>query len=198
MTHQHPLESVYARHHSDEDRHSGLMHTDERGAFLHERVGTGKRVLDIGCRNGALTSFYAEGNTVVGVDIDASALAKAKERLGIETHQLDLNGEWPFAPKSFDVVIATEVLEHLYFPEVAIGKAAAVLKPGGVFLGSIPNAVSLINRFRLLLGRKRYTPLGDPTHITQFTRQELYGMLAKHFEEVTIVPLGNYAYLDKF
>lgn len=192
------LETVYAAHHKDEDRHSGLMHTGERGAFLRARVGQGKKVLDVGCRNGALTAFYAEGNMVLGVDIDIAALHKAKERIGIETKQLDLNGEWPFSPRSFDVVVATEVLEHLYFPERQVSKIATLLTEEGKLLGSVPNAFSLINRMRLLFGHKRYTPLGDPTHINHFSSTELYAILLKHFREVELVPLGNYAFLDRF
>ena len=47
-------------------------------------VGTGKDVLDLGCRDGALTRAYIDGNEVVGVDVDREALAEAA-KLGIET-----------------------------------------------------------------------------------------------------------------
>ena len=42
-------------------------------------AGPGRRVLDLGCRYGALTQAYAEGNEVVGVDVDREALAEAAE-----------------------------------------------------------------------------------------------------------------------
>ncbi len=174
------------------------MYPDERGAFLKEHVGTGKKVLDIGCRNGALTKFYREGNSLVGVDIDSKALAIAKKELAIETMHLDLNGPWPFARAQFDVVVATEVIEHLYMPDQIVGKIACVLSDDGALVGSVPNAFSLINRGRLLLARKRYTPLGDSTHINHFTHAELLEILQRHFYDVRIEAFGRYAWLDRF
>ena len=64
-------------------------------------------MLDLGCRDGALTSAYVEGNTVVGADIDQVALARA-EKLGIETRWADLDEPLPFEDASFDVVVAGE------------------------------------------------------------------------------------------
>lgn len=192
------LEHIYQTHHKDEDRHSGQMFPNERGAFLKERVGTGKKVLDIGCRNGALTKFFVAGNDVLGADIDSGSLEKAKSELGIETMHLDLNGEWPFQKGVFDAVVATEIIEHLYNPSQIAQKIAYVLKDDGMLVGSVPNAFSLVNRLRLLLGRKRFTPLSDPTHINHFTRNELKDILARQFHEVDIQPFGSYAWLDNY
>src|SRR3989338_2949322 len=192
------LEHIYQTHHKDEDRHSGQMFPNERGAFLKEHVGTGKKVLDIGCRNGALTKFFVAGNDLLGADIDSGSLEKAHAALGIETMHLDLNGEWPLQGGAFDVVVATEIIEHLYLPSEIVQKIAYVLKDDGKLVGSVPNAFSLINRVRLLLGRKRFTPLGDPTHINHFKRSELRNILAQHFHELDIQPFGSYAWLDRF
>jgi 2-polyprenyl-3-methyl-5-hydroxy-6-metoxy-1,4-benzoquinol methylase len=191
------LEDLYHTHHEKGDRLGLSLFKDTRGDFLRNAVGTGKRVLDIGCRDGVLTETYAKGNEVVGVDIDSAALAAARERLGIETTQFDLNGEWPLPPASFDAVVAGEVLEHLYFPEKVIERITGVLTSDGVFAGSVPNAFSLRNRFRLFFAQKKNTPLGDPTHINHFSRPELIQMLSRHFKEVTVEPLGRYAALDK-
>lgn len=189
------LEQIYRSHHAASRGEDFALLGEERGAFLREHVGTGKRVVDIGCRDGALTSTYAEGNQVVGVDIDAEALARAESRLGIETLQMDLNGPWNLKEKSFDAVVACEVIEHLYYPDSVIGKAARLLVPGGVFVGSVPNAFSLANRLRYLRNQKRFTPLSDPTHINHFTVSELECFLARHFDEVKVVGLGRFGRL---
>ena len=82
-------------------------------------------MLDLGCRTGALTQHYAEGNDVVGVDVDRAALEQAVARLGIETVWADVEEGLPFEDESFDVVVAGELLEHLADPAAAVAKRPA-------------------------------------------------------------------------
>ncbi len=185
------LEDIYRSHHAKRRGQDFILLGDERGAFLAEHIGTGKKVLDIGCRDGALTGAYANGNEVLGLDIDSVALGRAKEALGIETRQTDLNGDWGVSSASFDAVVAAEVIEHLYYPDTVFGKIADALKSGGMLLGTVPNAFSLANRARYLLKQKRNTPLMDPTHINHFTVEELYALLSAHFADVRIIGLGR-------
>lgn len=77
----------------------------------------------------------------------------------------------PFAPGSFDVVIATQVMEYLREPLVAAREIHDVLKPGGVFLGSFAGCAP---RF----GEDEYW---------RFTRTGLRELLSA-FDEVEIVP----------
>lgn len=188
------IEQIYRRHHEARRREGFLTLGEERGSFLKERVGTGKNVLDIGCRDGALTAWYREGNDVLGVDVDRVALAHAEQTLGIRTLHADLNGPWDELPKNspaggFDVVVAAEIIEHLYYPEVVLEKIALVLKPGGMLVGSIPHAFSMQNRLRLALGTKKDTPLQDPTHINHFWWREFKRLLEKEFVIKEIKPI---------
>jgi 2-polyprenyl-3-methyl-5-hydroxy-6-metoxy-1,4-benzoquinol methylase len=185
------LESMYAHHHSENRGDGFVLMGDERGAFLKDHTGKGKRVLDIGCRDGALTSSFIEGNTVTGIDIDSSALQRASA-LGIKTQQVDLNGEWRISPNSFDVVVAAEVLEHLYYPRLVMEKIQNVLKKEGTLLGSVPNAFSIKNRLRYMCMQKKGTPLEDPTHINHFIVAELHALLSEFFEEVHIYGIGRF------
>lgn len=189
-------QAIYIEHHKDTIRHSGLFHNAERGAFLQKNVGTNKWILDIGCRNGALTKHFLKGNTILGVDIDKDALEIAKT-LGIDTKVVDLNGDWELED-TYDVVVATEIIEHLYFPKQVVEKIRNVLKPKGKLIGSVPNAFNLKNRVRLFLGKKRFTPLEDPTHINHFTFKELKEVLESQFAHVEITPFGKFAWLDRF
>jgi 2-polyprenyl-3-methyl-5-hydroxy-6-metoxy-1,4-benzoquinol methylase len=178
------LETIYNHHHTTRRGHNFVILKNERGGWLKEKVGTDKKVLDIGCRDGALTSTYVEGNFVTGADIDSASLVRAKENLGIETIHTDLNGEWPFEKETFDAVVACEVIEHMYYPEIVFEKINSILKPGGLFVGTIPHAFSLQCRIKLLFGIKSGTPLQDPTHINQFSYKEYKGLLEKHFTDV--------------
>lgn len=191
------LEQIYSTHHASHRGEGFVLLGDVRGTFLKRAVGTGKRVLDIGCRDGALTKFFAPGNTVVGADIDPAALGRAHATLGIETRRVDLNGAWAIEPHSFDAVVAAEVLEHLYYPSVVIEKVSRVLKPGGIFTGTVPNAFSLINRFRYLVKRKKGTSLEDPTHINHFAVGELRTLLDARFKEVEVRGYGRLGWLAR-
>jgi 2-polyprenyl-3-methyl-5-hydroxy-6-metoxy-1,4-benzoquinol methylase len=171
------LEHVYQEHHTTRRGEFFLVNGEVRGGYLKKNVGTGKRVIDIGCRDGALTKFYAEGNDVLGVDIDSAALARAHGLLGIETLHADLNGPWPFAHDA-DCVVACEVIEHLYYPKEVLKKIYSALKPGGWLLGSVPHAYSLQCRIRYFLTIKNGTPLQDPTHINHFRARELRKLMS--------------------
>jgi len=139
-------------------------------------------VLDLGCRTGALTQHYARGNETVGVDVDRAALARAEERLGITTVWADVEEELPFEDDSFDVVVAGELLEHLTDPHATVVHARRVLRPGGRFVGSVPNAFRLKARLAFAVGRH---PDPDPTHLQLFTRESLRELLAG-FDDVSL------------
>jgi SAM-dependent methyltransferase len=192
-------EEYYRQHHAGGSggprRYGFLVGEKTRAPWLSKRLGTGKRVLDIGCRDGTLTKLYAGANTVVGVDIDADALALARQNHGFETHHLNLNVErLPFADQSFDVVVAGEVLEHLQFPDVAVADIHRVLRPGGLFVGSVPNAFRLRNRLTFLLGRDFEE---DPTHLHQFSPAKMRQLL-RSFHDVEIDFLeGRYQRFSK-
>lgn len=174
-----PLEHIYQEHHTTRRGDFFLVNGEERGSYLKKNIGIGKSVIDVGCRDGALTKFYAEGNTVLGVDIDSAALARAKQLLGIETQHADLNGPWNFVKEEVDVVVACEIIEHLYYPGEVMKKIFAALKSNGWLVGSIPHAFSLQSRIRLLFASKKGTPLQDPTHINHFTAREFRSLLAQ-------------------
>jgi SAM-dependent methyltransferase len=186
------LSDRYAEHNRVE-RGAGFVFAGAERSELFRRYvgGPGRRVLDLGCRDGALTRAYAEGNEIVGVDADREALAEA-EKLGIETRWADLDEPLPFEPDSFDVVVAGELLEHLRDPKRVVADARRVLRPGGTFVASVPNAFRLKNRVRFLRGRK---PEDDPPHLLMFAPSDVEQLLAGfeeprlHFIAGRLVPL---------
>jgi SAM-dependent methyltransferase len=170
------LDEQYRLHHRE--RRAGghfVFGGAERGELFASLVGgPARRVLDLGCRAGALTRFYAEGNDVVGVDVDREALAEA-EALGIETVWADVEERLPFDDASFDVVVAGELLEHLREPERVVAQTRRLLRPGGTFVASVPNFYRLRNRLAFLAGR----PLDhDPTHLRIFAPRDVRALMA--------------------
>ena len=173
------LSRRYAEHNRNERGRGFVFAGPEREELFKRYVGgPGRRVLDLGCRDGALTQAYLAGNEVVGVDADQDALAEAA-RLRIETRWADLDQPLDLPDVSFDVVVAGELLEHVRDPERLVGEAERLLRPGGTFVGSVPNAFRLKNRLRFLLGRK---PEDDPTHLHMFSPGEVR-VLLRRFDE---------------
>jgi len=180
------LSRTYAEHHARGHRYGYLFCHGARGPYLKKWIGTGKRVLDLGCRDGKLTEFYSEGNTVVGADVDPQALERFRKRLGCEVQWLDLNTEWPFSPESFDVIVACEILEHVFFLKSLLEKISGSLKNGGLFIGSVPNGFRMRNRWKFLFGNEFDS---DPTHVRLFSYSKVERMLAGRFQETEIVPI---------
>lgn len=186
------LKKMYEQHHGTARKAGFSIMKSDRGQFFSSAIGVGKAVLDLGCRDGALTSFFVKGNRVTGVDIDEISLARASESLGIETISFDIQSDWDdLKGRKFDAVVAGEFLEHVYYPDAVMKKVSQVLNPQGIFVGSVPNAFSLKNRIKYLFATKKHTPLSDPTHINHFSAYELRDMLKRYFSEVKIVGIGR-------
>jgi SAM-dependent methyltransferase len=103
-------------------RDTALLLSEVRSARPHAR-----RVLDLGCgpRN-KFPCFDFLGFEYVGLDLPGSAA----DVLG-DAHFL------PFLDAAFDVVFSYAVLEHLNNPFVAFAEVRRVLRPGGIFVGSV-------------------------------------------------------------
>jgi SAM-dependent methyltransferase len=186
------LSERYAEHNRSERGAGFVFARPEREALFKRYVGgSGRRVLDLGCRDGALTQAYLEGNEVVGVDADREALAEAA-KLGIETKWADLDQPLELEDESFDVVVAGELLEHLRDPQRLVSEIRRVLRPGGTFVASVPNAYRLKGRLLFLFGRP---PENDPTHLQMFSAADVRALLAGfdhpelHFVAGRLVPL---------
>jgi ubiquinone/menaquinone biosynthesis C-methylase UbiE len=119
--------------------------------FNQLKIGPGYRILDIGCGSGRHTAaaYRLQNVVAIGADIKHAELVEAKERL--EFHdQLGENGggKWgltmadvsalPFEDHFFDLVICSEVLEHIAEDENAAREMIRVLKPGHPLVVSVP------------------------------------------------------------
>jgi len=182
------LEKIYGTRHEFKDSLGGGSSgfEKERGELFVKLVGSGKKVLDIGCRDGRIARYLlAAGNDVTGFDVDSNALKRCPSQM--KTEWKDLNDDWQVGFEGqFDVVIASEVIEHIYYSDKTVNRIASVLKSDGAFIGSVPNAFNIKNRLRLVLGDIKNTPLAEPTHINHFSYRSLKSLLSNHFEMVWV------------
>ena len=157
-------------------------HAHSGHAKLLALVGSDKRVLDVGCSSGYLARpLVARGCSVVGLELDPTAAATAREVCedvlvgDVETMEL------PFEPGSFDVVLCGDLIEHLRDPEAFLGRVRPFLRAEGQVVLSTPNVANWAMRLGLLAGRWRYTERGilDRTHTHLFTRSTLVETLER-------------------
>jgi SAM-dependent methyltransferase len=150
-------------------------------------------VLDVGCGDGTAASMAAErnpGHHLIGLDWSADALKHAR-RLGLTLAQAGVEPPgMPIADRSADVVIMSELIEHLIDTDSALDEVRRVLKPGGSLLLSTPNLAAWYNRGLVALGvqpvfsevslRGVYGRPGRQVagHLHLFTRRALVQLLA--------------------
>ena len=178
------LSDFYSKHHLGGNRINQSISEEKRSQLFKKWAGKNKKVLDMGCRDGILTRHFIEKNEVTGLDIDKLALEACKNNLNIKTIWADFSLQIPIPTSSFDVVIAGEVIEHLPYPEITISEVSRILKPEGLFIGSVPNSYHLKNRLRVLKGRLIDY---DQTHLRAYNVMLLRQYLEKEFliEELT-------------
>ena len=178
------LADFYSQHHLSGNRRNQSVSEEKRSQLFKKWMGENKKVLDMGCRDGILTRHFIEKNEVTGLDIDQLALEACREKLNIETKWADFSLQIPIPTSSFDVVVAGEVIEHLPYPEITIAEISRILKPEGLFIGSVPNSYHIKNRLRVLKGRLIDY---DQTHLRAYNVMLLRQYLEKKFiiEELT-------------
>jgi 2-polyprenyl-3-methyl-5-hydroxy-6-metoxy-1,4-benzoquinol methylase len=166
----------------------------KRSEIFKQWIGKNKKVLDIGCRDGVLTKYFIDDNEVYGIDIDKNALEVCEKEFDVKTFWCDFSLQLPFEDEMFDVVVAGEIIEHLPYPNITVEEISRILKPNGIFVGSVPNAYHLKNRLRILKGRLIDY---DKTHLQMFNVMKLRQLLEQNFVVETLTSSrGRSAFLS--
>lgn len=138
----------------------------------------GKRILELGCGVGGNAPLIKECKEYIGTELSEVALAKARESFGNKPNfkfmvmdAMDLK----FDDNQFDIVIATEVIEHLPNAQKMLKESFRVLKPGGKLLISSPNRDSLHLRVNRMLGYADFKCSID--HVKEYSYSEMVNML---------------------
>lgn len=116
-------------------------------------------LLEIGVWHGKNTASFKQRfkGKVYGMDLTLEIMKNAIPLLE-EAKACDVGKDvFPWADASFDVVVCTEVIEHIFDTDHLLAEIYRVLKPGGSLVISTPNLASLTNR--ILLGVGGWQPL---------------------------------------
>lgn len=154
--------------------------------FKKLRLKPGNRLLDAGCGMGrhVCEAFRIKGVDVVGIDLNWEDLCKTAATLSLMNSQN--NGDWngylisradvtrlPFRDGAFDVVVCSEVLEHIPDNRNAVWELSRVLKAGGDLVVSVPRY--LPERICWALSEAYHNEPGG--HIRIYKKKELQSLL---------------------
>ncbi len=146
-----------------------------------KQLSTPKKVLDVGCNEGALGEsiklLFPESH-VTGIDYNSEAIKVASSRID-EGYTIDLENENALPNflqnKEFDTIICADVLEHIRFPWKVVEQLYNHLSINGKIIISLPNFgfwesfFHLLNQKLPMRGRGIY----DDTHLRFFMRKNL-------------------------
>jgi SAM-dependent methyltransferase len=149
----------------------------------------GDRVLDVGAGFGRHVYECARrGADVYALDYAEDEVVETRATLGamVDSGQIDIERfkavvrgdatNLPFADDRFDVVITSEVLEHIQDDVGAIAEMVRVLKPGGAFAATVP--AWLPEKVNWMLSDEYHAPKSPGGHVRIYSATELKAKLA--------------------
>lgn len=141
------------------------------------------KFLDFGCGKAVILREITKIRPhyqLFGVDVSQKALATARYRLpSAKFEPMKENQIIPFKTNTFDVVLASDVLEHIYDTEVTFHELARVLKPNGQLIITVPFNGKLKVLLATLVAFDRYFHPYSP-HIRFYSKSSLSRCLTEN------------------
>jgi trans-aconitate methyltransferase len=121
---------------------------------------------------------------------------RVSQHLQFDLNQAQHHRDWPAFPRH-DVIVMSEVIEHLYTaPELVLGFVETLLKPGGFLIVQTPNAVAWSKRMVMLRGANPFEMIRqsreNPGHFREYTVGELRNVGQQAGLETVESRLENY------
>jgi 2-polyprenyl-3-methyl-5-hydroxy-6-metoxy-1,4-benzoquinol methylase len=153
-----------------------------------------RSICDLGCGNGHITGRLAEtGFQVTGVDASPSGIAIARRAYPkVEFVEALIDRE--LRVRQYDLVLSSDVIEHMYRPSDLLEAARALLKPGGQILLGTPYHGYLKNLVLAATGKMdaHFSALHDGGHIKFFSVKTLSRLIREHgFEDLSFLFYGR-------
>lgn len=144
------------------------------------------KVLDIGSGDGAFVDLLQSKfpqHIYYGCDVSKEAIKKnGEEKPYIHWKMVDFNNPVSFKNNFFDVIIAGEIIEHLYDTDNFFKEVRLILKKDGILLLTTPNLASWMSRLFLLFGFQPFpTEVSDESHI--FGKEFIYHLMGKKISQ---------------
>lgn len=195
----------------------------KRLEFIKSTIeGLGKKqlnVLDVGCGNGNISRYIGSfGHSVLGIDISKPSIEKAKSLNNLNNVSFKNIPAEQIEPEfKYDLIICSEVIEHLHVPSMVVNTLRKKLKEDGVLIITVPNgygprevlitkpvqfimqympqAFNVLNKFKSFLGFKGTTVQSDAEdlkHIQFFTKRSLINLVSSNNLKLTNFRSSNF------
>ena len=150
-----------------EERDAGTEHTDRRvREYIFSQIESDSgRVLDVGCGRAWVAQHLCPKNyEVVSMDISLENTSGALKTYPFENHAAVVADVFslPFNENTFDVIIASEIIEHVVDPQAFVANLIRVLKPGGQLIVTTPYKEKI--KYSLCVHCNKLTPLHAHIH----------------------------------
>jgi 2-polyprenyl-3-methyl-5-hydroxy-6-metoxy-1,4-benzoquinol methylase len=180
-----------ANHLSSQSSDKGYYEQARHEVLALIPVGT-KRLLDVGCSNGATAALAKKQfgiEYVVGVELFPDAAETARKRLdeviegNIEILTL------PYTDDYFDCIICADILEHTQNPWLVLTALRRLISPNGVVIASIPNIGHIVPLLKIAFDRFEYEESGilDKTHLRFFTLHTIKQMFSETGFQIEVI-----------
>lgn len=157
----------------------------ERQEKLYRKIAMefagGKTILDVGCSLGVGSNILAyEARFVWGIDINKEAIdfaQKAFKRPNLDFEVIDIENPPTKELAQFEIVVMSEILEHVEQPEVALQNLKRFMQPSAMAFITCPNEAN--EEVRINAAKHGF-------HISHWNAGQFYELLTKHFNSVVM------------
>jgi len=188
------MKNIYQKIYSDR-KNLGDLAKSPRVRIMLDTINElnlqGENILDVGCYDGTLLSqIKNRNNNFFGIEASEWAAQKAREEeIDVQNIFFDGKSKLPYLDNFFDLVVAGEIIEHVFDTDYFLEEIRRVMKPGGKLLISTPNIASLGRRLMLFFGLNPIIEISphdadSSGHIRYFTFAMLRTLIEKHKFEI--------------
>ena len=124
-------------------------------ALKFMKINENDKILDVGCGEGVILNYLVgKSKFIYGIDISSHLIDILKKRIekGVNLQQMNIENKTPFKDDYFDMIILTDVIEHIADLYISIKELKRILKKNGLIFIDTPNIAKLRNRLKLLFG----------------------------------------------
>jgi len=187
--------------------------------FINKNNASGMKVLDVGCGNGNISRFIGSfGCEVLGIDISADTIREAQNQTSLQNVQFkNTPAEELNVNEKFDLIVCSEVIEHLYQPTPVLQTLKNLLKPNGTLIVTVPNGFgprellitkpvqfisknmpfvsSILSGIKNAMGYKGTTlqsSASDLTHVQFFSKSALVNLVGRNNLQLVDFGVSNF------